>query len=339
MTDTAKSSVASEAGPDGQVLRDLYTVMRRITSLDAAIVKALSTGTMATTYYPVHGLEAVCACIGVLLSPEDYLVSTYRCLGDVVAKGVSSREILAEMNGRIGGTSKGKGGAMHMSDPHQGLMVTTGVVGSGVPIANGLALAAKLRNEARATVVTFGDGATSIGAYHEGLHLAALWNLPVVFVCQNNCWGEHTSLSAYTKEPDLAKRAAAYAIESVAVDGFDVLATYRVLRAAVERARSGGGPTFVECITYRLGPHAFGNDVAYMPADERQAALDRDPLPRFREALIERGLADAAELDDVDRRIAEEVEGAFEFARSSPPTPEVELLRDLFAGDEEVLRR
>ena len=321
------------------MLLRLYTTMRRIASLDAAVHRALASGALATAYYPVRGLEAVCACIGTVLEPRDYLVSTYRCLGDVVAKGVGCGEIVAEMSGRLGGTSKGKGGSMHMSDPRQGLMATTGIVGGGLPIANGLALASLLRGDGRATVVTFGDGATSIGAFHESLHLAALWDLPVVFVCQNNQWGEHTSLAAYTKEPDLAKRAAAYGLESVSVDGFDLLPTYGALLAAVTRARAGGGPTFVECITYRLGPHAFGNEVSYMPEDEREAAFEREPLPRFREALIEQGAATATEVDAIDDAMATEIEEAFAFAQSSPPTPDDELLRDLFAGDEGAIVR
>jgi TPP-dependent pyruvate/acetoin dehydrogenase alpha subunit len=336
MTETVTPASARRAEPsiDRDVLLGIYATMRRIVTMDAAVQRALASGAMATAYYPVRGLEAVCACIGEVLSPDDYLVSTYRCLGDVIAKGVSCAEIVAEMSGRLSGTSKGKGGSMHMSDPRHGLMATTGIVGGGLPIANGLALASMLRADGRATVVTFGDGATSIGAYHESLHLAALWNLPVVFVCQNNQWGEHTSLDAYTKEPDLARRASVYLIESAAVDGFDPPRTYEALRSAVARARAGAGPTFLECQTYRLGPHAFGNEVSYMPLEEREAAIEREPVPRFRDTMLHGGTASSAELDRIDRQIEAEVEEAFAVAQASPPTPEEELLTDLFAGDQ-----
>lgn len=318
---------------------ELYTIMQRIRGLDVAIRRGLAAGQFSSPYYAVGGLEATCAAIGVALTPQDYLVSTYRCLGDVVAKGVPLREIVSEMYGRVTGTSKGKGGAMHMADTRSGLMATTGIVGGGMPIANGLALAAKLRGEPRVAVATFGDGATSIGAFHESLNLAAVWELPVVFVCQNNQWGEHTPLDAYTKNTELTSRATAVGMRAVRADGFDPLAIRAAIAQAVSSARAGAGPTMVESLTYRLGPHSFGGDESYMPQEERTAASARDPVPRFRSFLETDGGVDADALAKVDEAITSEIADAFAFAEASDPTPDDEMGRDVFAGDTGAVAR
>jgi pyruvate dehydrogenase E1 component alpha subunit len=314
-----------------ETLRGLYTRMRRIRGLEEAIITALSSGQFASPYYPVKGLEAACGAIGTALRSDDYVVSTYRCLGDVVAKGVPMREIAAEMYGKVTGTSKGKGGAMHMAAPHHGLMATTGIVGAGAPIANGLALAAQLRRTDQVTAVTFGDGATSIGAMHESLNLAALWGLSVIFVCQNNQWGEHTSLSDYTKGTRLVTRAEAVGMRGVQVDGFDAIALLEAVTAAVATARDGGGPTFIESITYRLRPHSFGNDDSYVNLELLNAALAREPVQSFRDQLAAEGWLSETDLDAVDAAVAAEVSDAMEFAAASQPTPMSEMLIDVFA--------
>ncbi|MDH5256102.1 MAG: thiamine pyrophosphate-dependent dehydrogenase E1 component subunit alpha, partial [Gammaproteobacteria bacterium] len=183
---------------DRDLVAGIYTTMARIAEADKAIQRSLSAGELQFQYYPAGGQEAIPAAIAPLLTREDSMVITYRCIHDIVAKGTPMREIMAEMYGRAAGTSKGKGGPMHLSDPNSGLMATTGIVGAGLPIANGLALAAQLRGTGRITVVTFGDGATSTGAFHEALNLAAVWKLPVVFVCQNNQYAEYTAIPEYT---------------------------------------------------------------------------------------------------------------------------------------------
>ncbi len=311
-------------------LRQLYTVMCRINTAENDVIRALTAGRLRSPFYPVRGLEPACASIGVVLTAEDYLVSTYRCIGDVIAKGVPLREIMAELFGRVSGTSKGKGGAMHMADPHHGLMATTGIVGAGMPISTGLALAAKLQGTGRVTVTTFGDGATSIGASHESLNLASAWQLPVVFVCQNNQWGEHTSIKTYTRNPVLADRAQVLGMRAVRVDGFDTLATYEAVHDAVRVAREDGVPVFVESVTYRLRPHAFGTDESYIPPDEKTGALARDPVPAFRVRLLDEGLLAAAELDAIDQQVAAEVADAVRFAEEADPTPLEEMERDVY---------
>ncbi|MEU1957291.1 thiamine pyrophosphate-dependent dehydrogenase E1 component subunit alpha [Nocardia rhamnosiphila] len=330
MTVAPLGPIAETAAPDPAIQRQLYTIMRRISVLEDAVIKALKTGKLRSPFYPVRGLEPACAAIGMTLNPTDYLVSTYRCLGDVVAKGVPLPEITAEMFGKVTGTSKGKGGAMHMADPRNGLMATTGVVGAGLPIATGLGLAAKMQGTGRVTITTFGDGATSIGACHESLNLAAAWQLPVVFLCQNNQWGEHTSVDTYTANPELSDRASALGMRAVRVDGFEPFEVYEAVRGAVDLARNDGGPTFVESVTYRLRPHSFGADASYVPAEELELAMQREPVPTLRQRLIFDGVLTEAEIDSIDAEVAEDVENAMRFAETEPGTPPEEMLRDVY---------
>lgn len=322
--------------PTPAVLERMYEVMRTVTVADERARAEAKAGRMPAAFYPVRGLEGVCAALGAVLTADDHLVSTYRNLADTVAKGVPLRAIIAELHGRVAGTSKGKAGTMHMHHDPSGLMATTGIVGSGLPIAAGLALAAQLDGAGpdgrrRAVAVTFGDGATSIGAYHEAMNLAALWRLPLVLVCQNNGWAEHTPLSAYAPATDLAARAGAYNMTAVAVDGFDPIATWRVLGEAVGRARAGGGPTFVECRTYRLVGHTSSADYSYMPTAELEAALARDPAPAFRVWLVERGHASEARLDEIDKAVDAAVDDAFEFAQGAPRPEPAAIYDDVFA--------
>ena len=317
-------------------LVEMYRVMQTIRRAEDEVLRALTSGEAMFTYYPVRGQEAIAAALSVALRSDDYLLTTYRCLHDLVGKGVPLREIVAEMHGRVTGTSKGKGGPMHISDPVSGLMVTTGVVGSHLPIGNGLGLASQLLGDDRVTVVSFGDGASSIGAFHEALNLAALWRLPVIFVCQNNRWGECTPQAGYTRTERLAERAAPYGMVGATCDGNDPVAAAVAIAEAVERARRGEGPTLVECLTNRHLGHYFGDQPeVYIPEDELAASRSFDPVEAFRARLLE-GPATAAQLTAVDDEVAWAVEKAFEFARSSPVPDLDELCRDVFASEEEV---
>jgi pyruvate dehydrogenase E1 component alpha subunit len=321
--------------PTTEELLQMYRLMATTTLANDRITSEVSAGHLQATFYPVRGLEAVCAALGACLRASDSLVSTYRNLGDAVAKGVPLRAVVAELYGRVDGTSKGKGGPMHLQDASAGLMMTTGIVGSGLPIAVGLALAAQLDDEGRVVAVTFGDGATSIGAYHEAMNLASLWRLPIVFVCQNNMWAEHTPIDEYAPSVDLAKRAESYAMGSRVIDGFDAIATWRALKEAVAEARAARGPWFVECQTYRLAGHTSATEYSYMPEDKFQAALRRDPAPVFRRWLDDHGIADEATLTDIDRLVVETVDDAFEFALASPPPDRAQQERDVFAAKTE----
>jgi TPP-dependent pyruvate/acetoin dehydrogenase alpha subunit len=310
----------------------LYTLMMRISALEDGILKALSAGTFRAPFYPVRGLEPACAAVGLALKPTDYIVSTYRCLGDVLAKGVPMREIMAELFGRAAGTSKGKGGSMHMAAPDYGLMATTGVVGAGMPIAAGLGLAALWDGADRVVVTTFGDGASSTGAFHESLNLASLWSLPVVFLCQNNQWGEHTSIDDYTRQPVIATRAEAVTMKTIRVDGFDSMAVFSAVREAVDHARMQRAPVFLESVTFRLRPHAYGTDEPYIPKSKREAAIEKDPVPNMRRLLINSGALTVDEVSSIDEAILVEVDDAIRFAESAPPTPIGEMMTDVYAS-------
>jgi acetoin:2,6-dichlorophenolindophenol oxidoreductase subunit alpha len=328
---TAPAATGETTRPSDADLTRMYTTMATITQCEAETVGAVRAGRLNAAIYPVHGLEAVCGAISLVIEPTDYMVSTYRNLGDAIAKGVSLGEIVAEAYGRTGGTSKGMGGPMHLADVRSGLMATSGIVGGGIPVAVGLALAAQLDDEGQIAVTTFGDGATSIGASHEAMNLAALWKLPLVFICQNNQWGEHTALAGYAANPVLAERAAAYGMRSVQVDGFDPIAAWRVLRDAFNDARSGRGPVFVEALTYRLGPHSAASHAGYMPKDEFDAAMRRDPTPTFRQWLLDSGVLTEQGLTDIDASVAARVAEAMKYAVESPsPTLDV-LLEEVFA--------
>jgi len=314
----------------------MYRVMSLITATSERAAAEVRSGALASAFYPVRGLEGVCAALSVAMTKQDQLVSTYRSLGDALAKGADLRGVIAEIYGRADGVSGGKGGPMHLHDTRVGFITSTGIVGSGLPIAVGLGIAAQLDGadadgRTRAVITTFGDGATSIGAFHEAMNMAGLWRLPVVFLCQNNQWGEHTPIAEYAASTDLAGRAKAYAMTTEKVDGFDPIATLEVLRAALERARTGGGPTFVEAITYRLTGHSGSADYSYMPADDLAAALARDPVPTFRAYLLERAVADEATLAGIDAEVTAAVDDAFAFAAASPPPAADLRYRDVFA--------
>jgi pyruvate dehydrogenase E1 component alpha subunit len=288
------------------------------------------------TFYPVRGQEAIPAAVSAHLRSDDYMVTTYRGMHDCIAKGVPLDELMAEMCGRATGTSKGKGGPMHLSDPRSGLMVTTGVVGGGMPIACGLGLASQLGGTDQVTVVNFGDGATSIGAAHEAANLAALWELPVVFVCQHNQYGEHTRFADYTRTARLADRFASYGMAAATVDGNSVPEMYAAAGDAVERARAGNGPTFLECLTFRLGAHAFGTGTEYVDADELARAEAAEPVGRHRRWLVaERGVP-AATLDKIEEDAAQRVQAAVAAAVAAPPPGADELLTDVFSSGVEL---
>jgi pyruvate/2-oxoglutarate/acetoin dehydrogenase E1 component/TPP-dependent pyruvate/acetoin dehydrogenase alpha subunit len=317
---------------DRETAVGIYRTMARIAATDARIVQGLSAGALQFQYYPCGGQEAIPAAIAPLLTTEDKSVITYRCIHDIVAKGTPIREIMAEIYGRETGSSKGKGGPMHLSDPHNGLMVTTGIVGAGAPIAAGIALGEQLKGSGRVVTCSFGDGAANIGAVHEALNIAALWKLPVVYICQNNLYAEYTSYADSTASVDIASRAAAYGMPGEKVDGTDPFAVHDAAARAIARARNGEGPTLLECVAHRLQGHAFGSEEAHMDADALAAARAANPVKAYRQRLIDLGHADAATLDAIDAEVAAEIEDAQAFADSSQAPPASELITDIFAS-------
>lgn len=317
---------------DAQTAVDIYRTMARIAATDARIQQGLAAGDLQFQYYPCGGQEAIPAAIAPLLSKDDKSVITYRCIHDIVAKGTPIREIIAEIYGRETGTSKGKGGPMHLSDPNSGLMVTTGIVGAGAPIAAGIALGEQLKGSGRVVTCSFGDGAANIGAVHEALNLAALWKLPVIFVCQNNLYAEYTSFGESTASPDIASRAAGYGMVGERVDGTDPFAIHAAAARAIARARAGEGPTLLECVAHRLQGHSFGSEEGHMDAALLAAARAANPVKAYRQRLIDTGYAEAAALDAIDAAVANEIDDAQAFADSSQVPPARELTTDIFAS-------
>jgi TPP-dependent pyruvate/acetoin dehydrogenase alpha subunit len=327
---TADEDVGAR-GLSGGALRDIYRTMLTVRLAEERFMRGLSRGEFPGFYFPVQGMEAAAAGVMAALRPDDYYITTYRSLADVVAKGVPLPQVFGELLGRATGTSRGKGGTMHITDAEHGLMLTTGIVGSGTPIANGLGLSAQLRGEDRVTGVSFGDGATSIGALHEALNLASLWDLPVIFVCHNNLWGECTPVHGYTKTQRLAERAAPFQIPGVTVDGTDLFEVHAAAVAAVERARQGGGPTFLEVVAPRILGHYFGDTGDYMDQAAIEEARANDPIPKLRRWLVDHGHAGSDDLDAMAEEVAGEVEQALTFALNSEMLPPDELRTDVFA--------
>jgi TPP-dependent pyruvate/acetoin dehydrogenase alpha subunit len=311
----------------------LYRTAVRILAFDEKYRSSMLSGKIGGMYYSPRGQEFAAASVAAHLGQQDYVVTTYRGVHDQIAKGMPMRELWAEYLGRATGCCRGKGGPMHVTSPNHGLMVTTGVVGAGLPIANGLALASKMRSTGQVTVANFGDGASNIGAFHESLNLASVWKLPVVFVCQNNKWAEYTRLEAGTSVANIAQRAVGYSMPGITVDGNDPLALYGAAGEAIDRARRGEGPTLLEAITYRFCGHYFGDQGEYIPEAEFKAAVAADPIPRYRQRLVDEGSATAAELDEIDRAAKAEVDDAAAWAFEQPLPDPSELTTEVYAQE------
>ena len=316
--------------PDGPTQVEIFRRMALLKANDERCRKVITTGRVMMPYYSYRGQEVIPSALSVNLTDQDYLCTIYRGMHDMLAKGLPLKDCWAEIAGRVDGTCKGKGGPMHLTYPAKGLMVTTGIVGSSMPIANGLAWASQLSGDGRVAVACFGDAASNIGAFHEALNLASVWKLPVIFVCQNNRYGEHTPYAKTTPVARIADRAAAYAMPGLHVDGNDVFAMYAAAREAVERARAGEGPTLIEAMTFRFFGHVFGDNDAYMDKAEKAAAMEADPYPRYRSKLIADGVATEDQLAKIEAEVEAQIDEAVEFALQSPSPGEEELTRDVY---------
>lgn len=319
--------------PDGEALQDIYRRMLRIERNEDLVLSTMRKGRLQMPYYSARGQEVIPSTISHFLSDDDQICTIYRGIQDMVAKGMPLRPLWAEISGRVDGTCKGKGGAMHLTHPETGVMVTTGIVGSSMPIANGLAWAAQLDGSDRVIIAYFGDGASNIGAFHESLNMASLWKLPVIFVCANNRFGEHTRYEDATAVDQISKRAIAYGMPGYTVDGNDPDDMYAHAKAAIDRARAGEGPTLLECMTFRFRGHVIGDDDKYMTKEEKAAAMEADPLPALRQRLIDEGHATEEDLVALQDEIEKEVEDARDFGLASEVPSEDELRRDVFAEE------
>jgi pyruvate dehydrogenase E1 component alpha subunit len=277
-----------------------------------------ASGAIHGTTHLAMGQEALAVGLATELEPTDLVTGTYRGHALALALGMSPRELLSEIMGKAEGPTGGLGGSMHVSDPAIGLLPTFAIVGAGLPVSVGAGLAFQYNNEPRVSVALFGDGSTNIGAFHESMNLAAIWNLPVVFVCDNNVYGEYSRINITTPIEDLHIRAASYAMPSAVVDGMDVVAVRETIAAAVERARTGGGPTFVEAKTYRFAGHSRADTAPYRPEGELEKWQQRDPVKLAREALVANGQLDAAGVADLEARVGAALDSVIETVRDLP---------------------
>lgn len=317
--------------PDAQTQMEIYRRVALLKANDERSRRVILSGQLVMPYYSYRGQEVIPAAAMTALTDDDYLVTIYRGIHDMLAKGMPLNDLWAEIAGRVDGTCKGKGGPMHLTYPKKGIMVTTGIVGSSMPIATGLGWGCQLANNGRVAVATFGDAASNIGAFHEAINLAAVWKLPVIFLCQNNLYGEHTTYAKSTSVARIADRAASYSIPGVRVDGNDPIEMYAAMRRAVDRARAGEGPTLIEAMTFRFHGHVFGDADRYMDQAQKEAAIAADPVPRFRARLITEGIATEAELVDMEAGIEADIDAAVEFALASPFPELSELTTDVYA--------
>lgn len=302
---------------DPAVLLDIYKRAALLKANDERARKMILSGKIAMVYYSYRGQEIIAAAMGHVLRDDDTLCTIYRGIHDMLGKGFPLRELWAELAGRVTGSCKGKGGPMHLTYPAKGIMVTTGIVGSSAPIANGLAWGAQLDGSDRVSVCTFGDGASNIGAVHEAMNLASVWKLPTIFVCQNNLFAEHSTFEKMTGGQNIANRAQGYGMPGVRVDGNDPAAMYAAFSEAVARARAGEGPTLLECLTFRFFGHNFGDDDSYIPPAQKAQAMAADPVPRLRARLIADGISAEQELAAIEAQIEADIDDAVEYALAS----------------------
>jgi acetoin:2,6-dichlorophenolindophenol oxidoreductase subunit alpha len=297
---------------------ELLHLMIRVRAFEERVRAAYLEGLVHGTTHLCIGQEAVCVGVAACLGPDDYVTYTYRGHGICIARGMSMASAMAEIFGRTTGVSSGLGGSMHRTDPSLNLIASAGIVGGGVPVAVGAGLSAKLARKSQVSATLFGDGATNAGVFHESMNIAAVWKLPVVFVCENNLYGEFSRIDQTTPFENLALRGAAYAMSSVSVDGNDVIAVRTATAEAVERARNGGGPSFIECRTYRQSGHSRTDPGKYRPPGELEAWLARDPIRQFEERLIGAQIVSADQVAEMHRSAASEVKSASDIAAQAP---------------------
>ena len=312
-------------------LRKMFATMVTIRNFELRAFTEVGQRSLRGALHLSVGQEAVPTGICAHLTDDDYLASTHRGHGHCIAKGVDVRGMMAEILQRATGTNKGKGGSMHIADMSKGMLGANGVVGSSVPLAVGAAMAAKQRGSDQVAVAFFGDGGANQGIVHESMNLAAIWNLPVIFVCENNQYAESTPVEYATPIVDIAERARGYNIPGVVVDGMDVFAVYDAAGTAIGRARAGLGPTLLECKTYRYYGHAaFDNPKNYRTAEEEDAWKARDAIAGFRNRAAEENLLPSADLDELEAEAAQLVDEAVTFADESPHPDLNELLTDVY---------
>lgn len=317
----------------------LYRRMLEMRGFEKRAYDLFLQGLVKGTSHLGLGQEAIAAAFGTAMHEDDYTFATYRGHNHTLARGVPMAPVMAELMGREGGLMAGKGGSMHLTSVEHNMMGSYAIIGAHLTIANGAAWSAKVRRSGQVTVCFFGDGTTNIGAFHEALNLAAVWKLPVVFVCENNLWMEYTPIASVTAvERPAADRASAYGLDPIVVDGNDADAVYDVATTVLARARDGGGPALVEALTYRHGGHSRADPGKYRPEEELASWMARDPLLLLRARLEEVGV-DRVRLDRVEEEVVALVDAATEEAKASPPPPLSLVEKDVYADGGASWRR
>jgi pyruvate dehydrogenase E1 component alpha subunit len=322
---------------DASFRKTLLKRMMTIRAFEETAGKQFYKGQIPGFIHLSTGQEAVSVGVCAALKDDDYIGTTHRGHGHIIAKGVNLDRMMAELYGRIDGFCKGKGGSMHVFDKAKGVLGANGIVAGGIPIVTGGALSAKLDGKGQVAVAFFGDGASNEGAFHEAVNLASVWKLPAIYVCENNQYGEFTPNSEASAVKQISQRAPAYNIPGVSVDGNDVEVVYAAAVEAVNRARSGGGPTLVECNTYRWHGHFHGEEAllgtkGYRDKEEIERWKSLCPIARYSKKLVETGVATLTEINEIEKSAQAAVDQAVAFAQKSPlPKPE-DALQDVFAS-------
>ncbi|MGB5732692.1 MAG: thiamine pyrophosphate-dependent dehydrogenase E1 component subunit alpha [Acidimicrobiia bacterium] len=327
----------SEIAPD--VRLGMYAAMTRARVFEKKAYDLFMSGLVKGTTHLGTGQEAVAAGFSAAMRHDDMVFCTYRGHNHTLLRGAPMDSLMGELLGRESGCCGGKGGSMHLTDVEQHAMGSYAIVGAHLPVAAGTAWASQERGTGQVTVCFFGDGTTNIGAFHESLNIAAVWGLPVVYVCENNLYMEYTPISSVTAVPNpAADRAAAYGLDRIIVDGNDVDAVYRTASMAIERARSGDGPALIEAQTYRHYGHSRADPGKYRPNEEVEAWMNKDPIVQYRARLEEMGIA-ASDLDRIEEEARAEIDAATAAAKASPEPGEAVLMTDLWADGGSSWRR
>ena len=312
-------------------IREALRLMLTIRHFDERALALYRAGEMRGTTHPYIGMEAVGVGVMLALRPDDYVTSTHRGHGHTIAKGGDPKRMMAELLGRATGYSGGKGGSMHIADMDKHMLGANGIVGGGMGLATGAALTARLQKTGSVAICFFGDGALEQGILHETTNLAAIWKLPVVYVCENNQYAMSARSDWSVAGGEPARRAAGYGIPGVTVDGMDLFAVHAAASELVERARRGDGPAYLVCNTYRYHGHHAGDPLNYREKEEVERWRQQDPIERVKRAAVERGVMSESEVADLERRVEAQIDEAVEFAKNSPdPTPD-QLMTDIYA--------
>ena len=314
-----------------EFLLSLYRRMLLIRQFEDRVKSLFLEGIMPGTIHQCQGQEATAVGVCAALESRDFITSTFRGHGHALAKGLTAQEMLDELFGASTGCCKGKGGSMHIGNFEKGMIPGIAIVAGGIPVATGMALAFKMQKTRQVVACFFGDGGVAEGAFHEAVNMAALWNAPVLLVCENNLYGASTRIDRVMKNTTVSDRAASYGFRGETVDGNDLLAVYEAARRAVEECRAGVGPVLLELLTYRLTGHSRRDPCHYQPKEERSTWSANDPIVRYTQQLLADGEILQSELDEIREEIDREIESAVETAKSAPPPELDDLLTDVYS--------